>query len=947
MRPFESVSPLIARDAELAALDEALDHARRGTGSVRLVAGDTGIGKTRLARELSSLAQHHGCAVLWGGCSEQELSLPFLPFNEAIDGYLTTADPARLREQLGPTADAVGSVVPQLSNGASLPNDLSGAAVRLQLFEGVLAVLRTVAAKSGALLVIDDLHFADASTRALVDFVARRTCGLPLLMVVTYRSDEVGASHPLRATLDMWRRAGFASAMVLSPLTNRDVRRLVCARLGVDHVSSGLVDTLAQRSEGVPFAVEELLDSAINSGQFFQQDGVWQCSQPSRLDLPDTLAVGILQRLNRLEPEHQHVIMAAAVLGSTFDPCALPEVTELPAKVVSAALKAAITAQLVERDTTERIRLRFRHLLTHEAIRDAVPSWEATYLHSRIADALAGSTPPAPVIDRARHLLAAGRGADAASLCAQAAEMTARAGAFAEAAMLYERALISVVDPVERGHLLCERGRMLLASGNAAAAIAPLREGVDLLEPAVHAPAARLLVVLGSVHLALGEPHAALDAFERARLILESAPPGPDLALLYARLAMWHNYNLECEAGLAFADRALKLADEFDADQGRVAALINRGAALCALGHRDEGIAEIDRGTAEAMRLRLPEDFGASVIICALQKGLAMRARELTSMADLVRTHARALNVGPGPEMLALLIEAVAARFHCDVGRTEAAALALLEGSAAVPSGLSSFLGHEFLAWVRLQQGRLHEAEALLEDLAPREGWWHHVCGPTRVELATAKGSYPETAADVARSLLARAPVLAKDPFVARAVVPALLAAGAEAEAEYCVTAALGVDRHPLAVGAAADLAAYRGDVDCAAALYREAAEGASAAGYRQIAAGYLKRLEANPDANPDPLPEATPTSINRRPGRMLSSRELELLALLADGKTDQQIAETLVISLATVRSHLDRIRDKTGRRRRPGLTLLAIELGLLDKHPVRNADPTGSQLCG
>lgn len=933
-----SVTPLIARHAELTALEEAFDDARRGMGQVCLLAGETGIGKTRLARELTLRAQQYGCAVLWGGCSELEPALPYLPFNEAIDTYLATADAAHLRRQIGPAAGAVGAIVPQLSNGAPLPNDLSDAAARLQLFEGVLAVIRAVAGQSGALMVIDDLHFADASTRALVDFVARRTVGLPLLLVVTYRSDEVSAAHPLRAMFDVWRRAALASATDLEPLAYRDVRRLVCARLGVDHVSSALVDMLVQRSEGVPFAVEEMLDAAISSGHAFQLDGVWQCSQLSGLHLPDTLALGILQRLDRLEPEHQSVITAAAVLGSAFDPQLLSELTELPAKVVSAALKAATAAQLVECDATDLSRLRFRHILTHEAVRDAVPSWEATNLHSRAADVLAAATSPAPIIDRARHLLAAGREAEAAPLCAQAAGMSARAGAFAEAAMLYERALSSDVDPAERGRLLCEQGRMLLASGDPAAAIAPLQEGVDLLEPAAHTSTAKLLMVLGSVHLALGQQLAALDAFERAQVVLETAPPGPDLALVYARLAMWHNCNLDGETGLALADRALVLADEFDADQGRAAALICRGAALCALGRREEGIAVIERGTAEAMRLRLPEDFGASVIICALQKGLAMRAGELSTMANLVRVHARSLNVGPGPEVLAALIEAIASRSMGDVGRTEKAALTLLEGSAAVPTGLSSFLGREFLAWVRLQQGRLCEAEALLQDLAPREGWWHHVCGPTRVELAAATGKDPQTSANVARALLARAPALARDPFVVRSVVPALLAAGAEAEAERCLRGALGPSRHPLAVGAAADLAAYRGDLDGAAALYGEAAEGASAAGYHQFAARYRKRLDEASDAPHVPAPVST----SRLVGQSLSCRELELLALLAHGQTDQQIAETLFISLRTVRSHLDRIRDKTGRRRRPGLTLLAIELGLLEKQNVNGADAAG-----
>lgn len=932
------VIPLIARDADLAALEETLDDARRGTGRVRVLAGDAGMGKTRLARELSRRAEERGCAALWGGCRELELALPFLPFSEAIDSYLATADVAAFREQLGPAAGAVGAIVPELSDGAPPVDDLFGAPIRLRLFEGVVTVLRTVAAPSGALLVVEDVHWADASTRALIDFVARRTRKLPLLLVVTDRSDEGGATHPVRVMLDGWRRAGLAGVVDLSPLARGDVQRLVCARLDAERVSSELVDMLVHRSEGVPYAVEELLEAAIRSGHVIRRDGGWQCSELSGFHLPNTLALGVLRRLGRLEPEHQRVVMAAAVLGNTFDPGLLSELTGLRASVVWAALTAATRARLVESDPAHRGRVRFRHALTHEAVRDAVPVWEATTLHSRAADALAAAVPPAPVIERSRHLLAAGRAADAAPLCAQAAEMNSRAGAFAEAAALYDHALVNVDNPVERGNLLCERSRMLLASGDPAAAIAPLEEGVELLEGAGNGLAAKLLIVLGSVQLALGQQQGALDAFERARLILETALPGPDLALLYARLAMWHDSNLEGEAGLACADRALALAEQSDAKHARAAALIYRGAALCELGRRDEGIAVIDRGIAEAVRLRLPEEFGAGVIISVLQKALAMRAGELSSVVGLIRSGARALNVGPAPEVLASLVDAVAGRFLGDIDRTEAAALAVLEASEAVPTGMSSFLGRELLAWVRLQQGRLSEAEALLDDLGPRDGWWHRMCGPTRVELATARGGDPQGAADVARRLLAQVPVLAKDPFVVSTVVPVLLAAGSAAEAEHCVNATLGPDRHPLAVGAAADLAAYRGDLEDAVALYQEAADAASAAGYRAIAAGYRNRLAEAPRLTP-----AAASSKEARAPHKLSRRELELLALLAHGNTDQQIAQTLVISLRTVRSHLDRIRDKTGRRRRPQLTLLAMELGLLEEqigheHPSAGA---------
>lgn len=915
----DPVIPLIARDEDLAALDEALDDAKSGAGRVILLAGEAGTGKTRLAREFIGRAEAKGTAALWGACSEFDLALPFLPFNEAIGMHLANADIAPLREQLGSLTAAVTAVVPQLLDGTSQPDDLSDAGARLRLFEGIVAVLRAVAGGpgSGAVLVVDDVQWADASTRELLDFVARRTRRLPLLLIMTCRTDEVSLAHPLQVILDGWRRAG-ASTLTMRPFTTSEIGRFIRARLGADRVSHGFVNLVAKRTQGVPAIVEQVLEEAIDSGRVIECGGVWQCSALAKLDLPDSLVVAIRRRLHLLEPEHIPIVTAAAVLGRRFDPAVLPELTGLPADAVSAALQAAADARLLESDMSNRC-LRFHSPLTHEAVYRAVPVWEAVDLHNRVADVISRTVPPAPAIERARHLLAANRTADAAPLCAEAAQMASRAGAFAEAATLYEHALVGITDPVERGRLLGGRGHMLMASGAPAAAIAPLQEGVALLGAAADAATPKFLTVLGGTYWLVGNHNSSFGPYEEARVLLEKLPPGPDLAVVYARLAMWHLAKLDCEVGLAWAERALALAERLDAESARALGHIYRGMALCELGRRDEGLAEMDRGNAEAARLLLPEDIGAGAAISAEQRAFAMRAQELAPIAEFLR----AADLGPVTEVFASLIEAYAGRYLGDVGQTEVAALAMLNGAESLGNELLAFIGREDLAWVRVQQGRLDEAEALMEDLSPREGMWHRTWGPTRVELAMARAD-PNGAAAEARALLARVPGVRRDPFVASVVVPALLAAKAEEEAAACVAAALGPDRHPLAVGAAADLAAYRGEAANAAALYTEALKAALAAGYRLIASQYRTRLDEVAEMAHDARPEAR----SDRAGT-LSARERELLALIADGKTDQQIAQTLFLAVGTVRSHLDRIRRKTGRRRRSELTRLAMELSL------------------
>lgn len=918
----EAVTPLIGRDADLAALENAFEAAKHGAGDVLLVAGDAGTGKTRLAREFIRRAEADGTVVLWGGCSELDFSLPYLPFNEALGAYVATADVACLRERLGGLADAVSAIVPGLSSGAPQRYDLTNGGARLQLFEAVFAVLRAVAltARAGAILVVDDVQWADASTRELLDFVARRARQLPLLLLMTYRSDEVSSVHSLRVILDGWRRAGLVSTLALRPLTPPEVRRLICVRLGVDRVSHGFVDMLVARSGGVPLVVEQLLEHAINSGQMFERDGVWQFSALSTLDMPDSLAAGILRRLSRLDSAHVQVVTAAAVLGRVFDPRVLPELTGQPAQTVSAALHAAVNAQLLDTDTSDRRRLCFHHPLIHEAVYKAIAVWEATDLHARAADVLSRTVPPAPVIDRARHLLAAGSTSDAAPLCADAAQMAARSGAFAEAAALYEHALAGVDDPVERGELLYELGRMLSASGRPVTAVVPLKESVRLLQRAEHPSTPKVMLALGASHWFAGAHRASFEAFDAARVLLEGMPPSSDLASAYARVAMWHNSILDCKVGLDYADRALELAEELDAELARAPALTYRGVALCELGQRDEGLALIDRGVAEAVRLVLPEERATGLALSAEQRAFAMRARELPQICEELR----AVHTGPATEVYASLIEAIAVRFLGDAGETEVAALALVAGGEALGCGLLAFLGREILASAWLEQGRLDDAAALMEDLGNREGMWQRSFGPYRVALAMARGD-AEQAANEARNLLARLPAVVSDPFAASIVVPALLAANAEEEADQWVMAALRPDRHPMAVGAAADLAAYRGDLATALVLYTEALDGASTAGYRQLASQYRTRLDAV--AHP---PAATANTVGDRRGN-LSPRELEILGQLARGQTDQQIADTLFLTIRTVRSYLDRIRSKTGCRRRSELTLLAVELGLLE----------------
>jgi predicted ATPase len=201
-----------------------------------------------------------------GRCSEAELSLPYLPFVEAIGNYLTGQDTGQVAARLGPAAAELGELFPQLSSGQPEPRAGDPGQAKLRLFEAIVSLLGTTAAEGALLLVVEDVHWADASSRELLDHLPRRLAGLSALVLVTYRSDELHRTHPLPPTLQSWRPSGLAEVVELEPLTAAGVGEMIAAILEVDDADAELRDLLYERSEGNPFVLEEMLKEALGDG---------------------------------------------------------------------------------------------------------------------------------------------------------------------------------------------------------------------------------------------------------------------------------------------------------------------------------------------------------------------------------------------------------------------------------------------------------------------------------------------------------------------------------------------------------------------------------------------------------------------------------------------------------------------------------------------------------
>jgi class 3 adenylate cyclase len=592
-----ALSPvLVGRQEELSRLEDELLSVNRGDGRFVLLAGEAGIGKTRLARELTGRARKLGFDALWGSCSEAELALPYLPFVEAIGNHLGQRDAGAVRADLGPAAGVLAQLFPRLADGRPTAPVGDPTQAKLRLFESVVTVLELWARDRGLLLVLDDIHWADSSTRELLDYAARRLVRSRVMLLATYRNDELDRRHPLTRTAQIWRRSGLADTITVSAMMPSQVSEMVAVILNADDVSAELATVFGARAEGNPFVLEEMLREALERGEIFRDEKGWRQSSPDALRLPETVREAVLLRLGRLDAEQVEVLRAAAVLGRTFDYGLLARVAEADEGVLLATLESAVAQQLLQ-EGTEADRYTWRHALTQEAIVSDTVVPKRQRIHSRAADVLLGTGGSAMAV--ARHLLGAGRTEQAADACLRAAGEAERAVAFGEAAELLERALPHVSDPRERGLLLARMGHLRWLNGEPAAAEQLLEDGIGQLDDlGLSVDAARARVHRGRCRWELDQPEPALRDFEHAKDVLERDGPSPELALAYLRIAGIHAFQLDYRSCRVAAERAAAIAEQADADFERVWALSH--VALGFFGTASE-FAQLDRCYREAL----------------------------------------------------------------------------------------------------------------------------------------------------------------------------------------------------------------------------------------------------------------------------------------------------------------------------------------------------------
>ena len=312
--PVEVVSPvLVGRDGEMARLQTAVGRLRSGEPGVVLVGGEAGVGKSRLLD--AAFGSAADVRVLSGGCIELGgEGLPLVPLVEALRTVVRTTAPADLDRLLGPARRELARLLPELAVDQTGPPVAGGSTA--QLFELVLGVLGRLGAEQPLVLIVEDLHWADRTTLDLVAFLVRGLQGTRVLLVLTYRSDEVDRRSPLRPLLSGWERQRGVERLQLERFDRRETAAQVGAILGA-LPEPGLVDLIYDRSEGNAFFVEELVRTV--------RDGA------AEHELPPSLRDVLLSRAEGLSRPAQRLLRTAAVAGRWVPERLLAEVAAVPA----------------------------------------------------------------------------------------------------------------------------------------------------------------------------------------------------------------------------------------------------------------------------------------------------------------------------------------------------------------------------------------------------------------------------------------------------------------------------------------------------------------------------------------------------------------------------------------------------------------------------------------
>ncbi|HET6869615.1 MAG TPA: AAA family ATPase [Solirubrobacteraceae bacterium] len=969
------VSPVfVGRGTELSSLIAGLESAAAGEPVVVLVGGEAGVGKTRLVEEAAARARTAEARVLTGSCIEVGgEGLPLSPVVDVLRSLLRQMPDDELDEVLGPARIELARLLPELDPRTPAISAPAGAEGNARVLELVFGVIQRLAGDRPLMLVIEDLHWADRSTLDLVALLVRALRDARVLLVISFRSDELQRGHPLRPLVTGWERVRSVRRIELQRFTREEVARQLEAILG-GPPTRGMLDLLYERSEGNAFLIEEIL-AAMQAG-----------AGPE--ELPATLRDVLLARAEQLPAQTMSLLRIAAAAGRSVPDRLLARVADLDDAELDAALREAVEHYLLVVDESGQ-GYRFRHALTRDAIySDALPR-ERVRIHAAYAEALSadpalaaadGSVPAALAL----HWSAAHDLPRALEASVEAGRLAA-AYAPAEALRHLEQALElwpSVPDAAERGGLdivevLRLAGVSAYAAGEPERALALLDEAVAELDMAGDPERVALVLEARSQALLflarIDEAHAVL---ERAAVLLPADPPTVGRAIVLASLArisaVFHGDYETCKR---VSEEALSAACAAGAREQEANAQIMLGIARCYLGEHEAGIASLQAGR------ELAEAIGAEATALRAHLNLSDTLTLLGRYAEAAEATERGLalaqRIGLARHVYGIFLVFNRATVLVHLGRWTEAERLLSEAMDNAGSAAVSAMPHILRASIAVREGRYEAASKDLDAASRGPGWGSEqsrmLVAFTRTELARVRGDI-----DAARGFVRDA--LGADPLAGgenyrwpliwlglrlEAEAPTAAAERVSALAEKALTTpastspsrtyrALAAAEHARVTGTpslwseAIDACREEGDPYLIAYTLLRSAEADVLAGAREQAAAALDeaagvagrlgaaalleeahalarrarlKLESGAPADGDAADLADSLG--------LTAREREVLALLAAGRSNPQIAEELFISRKTASVHVSNIISKLNVSSRGEAAALAHRLGL------------------
>jgi DNA-binding CsgD family transcriptional regulator/tetratricopeptide (TPR) repeat protein len=990
---------LVGRTEELAQLGAALERARAGSPAAVLVAGEAGVGKTRLASEFATVAAAAGARVLGGGCvALVEGELAYAPLVEALRGLMQRLEPTAVTRLLAGDRGELARLLPELREPDHPPAEqgLGGEAGRLQLFGVLQRLLARLAGDAPVVLVIEDLHWADRSSLAFLSYLLRNLREERLLLVGTWRSDELPRAHAVRRWLAEQQRSSRVEALELARLSRAELAEQLAGILGTP--PPGLVDEVFARSGGNPFFAEELLAAA---------DG-------REAGLPARLREVLLLRVGDCSPAAQAVLGAAAVAGRRVEERLLAGVAPLGEAELLAGLREAVDRQLLV-VPPDQDAYAFRHALVQEAVYGELLPGERTRLHTMLAERLGsdefGRTGGAAEV--AVHWYRAHDLPNALEWSARAAAEADAVRAYAEALGHYERALElwdRVADAQARAgmaHVEVFRRAAEAANvtGDDRRALALIDRALREVDPVVEPVRAALLHERRGLYLGVAQPQQArLEALSEAVRLVPTDPPSTARARLSASYAETLFLAMRIEEAAVAGEEALAMARQLGA-VGEAAIALNVVGATQAIGGAFEaGIASLreacrlaeEQGDPDTLTRaygllgevlmqagRLEDSVAASLSGRAPLRRLGVEglhydgwlllnaAEALFKLgrwddADKLAAQglAQARPGSPGAATIVAVLEIGRGEFQAAEAHLEAAKDRSLGGD---PEEVRVYL--ELVAELRAWQGRLEEAQAAvvegLDQLAGTGEWMRSgrlLCLGLRVEADRAERGRArhdpgevDAAVRAAEALAARAAATTPNPLV-QVVTPVLASGVVKAlfDGERSrLEGRPGPDRWQAAAAAWQALgrpypAAYAQWRQAEALLARgepashatEPLRAAHATALRLGARPLLGEVAALARRARIPLEQPAARSAPPAPSPAqrlgLTERELEVLALVADGRSNREIGEALFISGKTASVHISNILRKLGVTSRVQAATAAHRLGLVGEDRPR-----------